>query len=290
MCGIVGYIGDKTASSVLMEGLARLEYRGYDSAGGIALLESGKIEVERSVGKLVNLREQMADKKYSATVGIGHTRWATHGKPSYNNAHPHSSEGGLTVVHNGIIENYIELKTMLIEKGYSFASETDTEVVAHLIKLNFDGDLKGAVQKTVRQVIGSYGLAVLCESHPDEIIIARKDSPLVIGIGEGEMFAASDIPAVLSHTRQFVFMEDGDIAVLRKDSFVIIDTDNKPVNREVKMIDWNPVMAEKAGYSHFMQKEIYEQPRAIIDTIRGRYSLEDSSVSFDNFEKNSGSY
>ncbi|PLX68140.1 MAG: glutamine--fructose-6-phosphate transaminase (isomerizing) [Denitrovibrio sp.] len=283
MCGIVGYIGDKSASSVLMEGLAKLEYRGYDSAG-IALLESGKIEVERSVGKLINLREKLSDKKYSANVGIGHTRWATHGKPSFDNAHPHSSEG-LTIVHNGIIENYIELKTMLKEKGFTFVSETDTEVVAHLIKSNFDGDLKSAVQKTVQHVIGSYGLAVLSEANPNEIIIARKDSPLVIGIGEGEMFAASDIPAVLSHTRKFIFMEDGDITVLRKDGYTITGIDGQPVDREVKLIDWNPVMAEKAGYSHFMQKEIYEQPRAIIDTIRGRYSLEDSRVNFADFEK-----
>jgi len=283
MCGIVGYIGDKSASSVLMEGLAKLEYRGYDSAG-IALLESGKIEVERSVGKLINLREKLSDKKYSANVGIGHTRWATHGKPSFDNAHPHSSEG-LTIVHNGIIENYIELKTMLKEKGFTFVSETDTEVVAHLIKSNFDGDLKSAVQKTVQHVIGSYGLAVLSEANPNEIIIARKDSPLVIGIGEGEMFAASDIPAVLSHTRKFIFMEDGDITVLRKDGYTITGIDGQPVEREVKLIDWNPVMAEKAGYSHFMQKEIYEQPRAIIDTIRGRYSLEDSRVNFADFEK-----
>jgi len=284
MCGIVGYIGNNNASSVLMEGLSKLEYRGYDSAG-ISLLESGVIQTERSVGKLVNLRNQLVDKKHSATVGIGHTRWATHGKPSFENAHPHRSEG-LTIVHNGIIENYLELKAMLKEKGYKFTSDTDTEVVAHLIKSNYEGkgELRLAVRKTINQLVGSYALAVLCEAEPDKIIIARKDSPLVIGIGDGEMFAASDIPAVLSYTRKFVFLNDGDLAVLQKDSFVVYDAECNIVSRETKLIDWNPVMAEKAGYSHFMQKEIYEQPRAIIDTIRGRYSLEKSSVNFDDFE------
>ncbi|ADD67056.1 glucosamine/fructose-6-phosphate aminotransferase, isomerizing [Denitrovibrio acetiphilus DSM 12809] len=281
MCGIVGYIGNRKASNVLMEGLSKLEYRGYDSAG-LALLEAGSIHTERSVGKLINLKEQISSRNFTANIGIGHTRWATHGKPSFENAHPHCSEG-LAIVHNGIIENYLELKTMLKEKGYIFHSETDTEVVAHLIKSNYDGDLKDAVQHSLRQIIGSYGLAVISMSEPDMLIIGRKDSPLVIGIGDGEMFAASDIPAVLSYTREFVFLEEGDLAVLKKDSFVIYDNDGKSVNREVRMIDWNPVMAEKAGYNHFMQKEIYEQPRAIIDTIRGNYSLENSSVSFPDF-------
>ncbi|PLX67371.1 MAG: glutamine--fructose-6-phosphate transaminase (isomerizing) [Denitrovibrio sp.] len=283
MCGIVGYIGSKNASAVLVEGLSKLEYRGYDSAG-IALLEKGVIHTERSVGKLVNLRNMLIDNKFTATTGIGHTRWATHGKPSFENAHPHRSEG-LTVVHNGIIENYLELKSMLIEKGYKFESETDTEVVAHLIKSNFSGYLRKAVRKSIEQIIGSYALAVISEEEPDRIIIARKDSPLVIGIGEDEMFAASDIPAVLSHTRNFIFLEEGDIAILKKGSYEIFDIDGTPIEREIKQIDWNPVMAEKAGYDHFMQKEIYEQPRAIIDTIRGRYSLEESTVFFDGFEK-----
>lgn len=282
MCGIVGYIGNREASGVLMDGLSKLEYRGYDSAG-IALLENGKVDIERSVGKLVNLRNLLAGKKYSAVSGIGHTRWATHGKPSFENAHPHRSEG-LTIVHNGIIENYLELKSMLKEQGYHFTSETDTEVVAHLIRHNCTGELKTAVQKTIRQIIGSYALAVLSENEPDKIIIARKDSPLVIGVGEGEMFAASDIPAVLSYTRKFMFLEDGDMAVLSKDSYSIYDAEGNTVSREVKVIDWNPVMAEKAGYSHFMQKEIYEQPRAIIDTVRGRYSLENGTVNFDSLE------
>ena len=282
MCGIVGYIGSKDASSVIMDGLSKLEYRGYDSAG-VALIEKGHTLIERSVGKLFNLRNLLAGKTFTATVGIGHTRWATHGKPSFENAHPHNSEG-FTVVHNGIIENYLELRAMLKEKGYQFKSETDTEVVAHLIKSNYEGSVKEAVFKTIRQMIGSYALAILCEAEPDKIVIARKDSPLVIGVGDGEMFAASDIPAVLSYTRRFIFMDDGDFAVLEKDGYQIFDVKGNPVERQVRVIDWNPVMAEKAGYSHFMQKEIYEQPRAIIDTIRGRYSLDKGCVSFGEFD------
>lgn len=279
MCGIVGYIGGQTASDILVEGLSKLEYRGYDSAG-IALMEEGHIQIERSVGKLVNLRKQLSEKKFSAVMGIGHTRWATHGKPSFENAHPHRSNE-LTVVHNGIIENYLELKRELQEKGAVFNSETDTEVIAHLIHYNYDGDILKAVQKTLKQLVGSYGLAVISEKEPDKIIISRKDSPLVIGVGEGEMFAASDIPAVLAHTRNFIFLEDGDVAMLKKESFVIYDIDGKSVQREVKKIDWNPVMAEKAGYSHFMQKEIHEQPRAIIDTIRGKFSLEQGMITME---------
>ena len=276
MCGIVGYIGEQTASHILVEGLTKLEYRGYDSAG-LALMEAEGIEIERSVGKLINLKNQIAEKRFTAKLGIGHTRWATHGKPSFENAHPHRSNE-LTVVHNGIIENYLELKNFLLNKGYTFASETDTEVVAHLIHDNYEGDLLKSVQKTLKQVHGSYGLAIISEKEPDKIIIARKDSPLVIGVGDGEMFAASDIPAVLSHTRRFIFMEDGDVACLKKDGYQIYDKDDKPVTREMKVIDWNPVMAEKAGYSHFMQKEIHEQPRAIIDTIRGKFSLESGTI------------
>jgi glucosamine--fructose-6-phosphate aminotransferase (isomerizing) len=279
MCGIVGYIGEQTASHILVEGLTKLEYRGYDSAG-LALMEADGIHIERSVGKLINLKNQISQKQFKAILGIGHTRWATHGKPSFENAHPHRSNE-LTVVHNGIIENYLELKHFLAEKGYTFSSETDTEVVAHLIHENYEGDLLKSVQKTLKQVQGSYGLAIISEKEQDKIIIARKDSPLVIGVGENEMFAASDIPAVLAHTRRFIFMEDGDVACLKKDGYQIYDKDDKPVTREIKVIDWNPVMAEKAGYSHFMQKEIHEQPRAIIDTIRGKFSLETGSIGND---------
>lgn len=279
MCGIVGYIGTQTASDILVEGLSKLEYRGYDSAG-IALMEDGHIQIERSVGKLVNLRKQLAEKKFSSVMGIGHTRWATHGKPSFENAHPHRSNE-LTVVHNGIIENYLELKKELIAKGAVFSSETDTEVIAHLIHYNYEGDILKAVQKTLKQLVGSYGLAVISEKEPERIIISRKDSPLVIGVGDGEMFAASDIPAVLSHTRRFIFLEDGDVAELTREGYKIYDKADNPAVRDIKVIDWNPVMAEKAGFSHFMQKEIHEQPRAIIDTIRGKFSLEQGRITMD---------
>lgn len=279
MCGIVGFIGNKDASSVLLDGLSKLEYRGYDSAG-IALIEDGDIKIERSVGKLINLRSQIDKKSFKAESGIGHTRWATHGKPSFENSHPHRSED-VTIVHNGIIENYLELRKELMDKGFKFSSETDTEVVAHLIMSNYDGDLVDAVRKSVKRVIGSYALGVISVKEPERIVIARKESPLVIGVGDGEMFAASDIPAVLAHTRNFIFLEDGDIAMLERDSYQIFDKDDESVDREVKVINWNPVMAEKAGYNHFMQKEIHEQPRAIIDTIRGKYSLENGVITMD---------
>lgn len=276
MCGIVGYIGDKNATDVLIDGLTRLEYRGYDSAG-IALIIGNDIVVERSVGKLVNLKTKIADKKLYANIGIGHTRWATHGKPSDENAHPHRS-GDIVIVHNGIIENYLELKRDLIAKGYQFSSETDTEVIAHLLQDLWTSDLFKTVQNVVKKLKGAYALAIVSTRDPDKILFARKEAPLVIGIGEGENFAASDIPAVLHHTRRFIFLEDYDVAILRKDSVEIFDKDGKSVERQVRYISWNPVMAEKAGYKHFMQKEIYEQPRAITDTIRGKYSLDDGMV------------
>ncbi|MGB9730623.1 MULTISPECIES: glutamine--fructose-6-phosphate transaminase (isomerizing) [Calditerrivibrio] len=276
MCGIVGYIGDKNATDVLIDGLTKLEYRGYDSAG-IALIMDKDIVVERSVGKLINLKTKIADKKLYANIGIGHTRWATHGKPSDENAHPHRS-GDIVIVHNGIIENYLELKKELIAKGYKFSSETDTEVIAHLLQDLWDCDLFQTVQNVVKKLKGAYALAIVSSREMDRILLARKEAPLVIGIGEGENFAASDIPAVLHHTRSFIFLEDYDIAILRKDSVEIFDKDGKRVERQVRHISWNPVMAEKAGYKHFMQKEIYEQPRAITDTIRGKYSLNDGMV------------
>ncbi|PMP69639.1 MAG: glutamine--fructose-6-phosphate transaminase (isomerizing) [Calditerrivibrio nitroreducens] len=276
MCGIVGYIGDKNATDVLIDGLTKLEYRGYDSAG-IALIMDKDIVVERSVGKLINLKTKIADKKLYANIGIGHTRWATHGKPSDENAHPHRS-GDIVIVHNGIIENYLELKKELIAKGYKFSSETDTEVIAHLLQDLWDCDLFQTVQNVVKKLKGAYALAIVSSRETDRILLARKEAPLVIGIGEGENFAASDIPAVLHHTRSFIFLEDYDIAILRKDTVEIFDKDGKRVERQVRHISWNPVMAEKAGYKHFMQKEIYEQPRAITDTIRGKYSLNDGMV------------
>lgn len=282
MCGIVSYIGDKNASHVLLEGLTRLEYRGYDSAG-ISVLENDKIDVVRSVGKLINLKNKLKDIDLTSNIGIGHTRWATHGKPSKENAHPHSSHG-LAVVHNGIIENYMILKQDLMNQGYIFTSETDTEVVAHLIHSLYEGNLVSTVQKVVKMIVGSYAIAVLNEKEPDKIVVARHDSPLVIGIGENENFAASDMPAVLHYTRDFIFLEDGDVAEIRQEQVNVFDAEGNKVERELKYIDWNPVMAEKAGYKHFMQKEIYEQPRAITDTIRGKYSLEEGKVYFGELE------
>lgn len=276
MCGIVGYIGDKNATDVLIDGLTRLEYRGYDSAG-IALIINDEIVVERSVGKLNNLKTKIADKNLFSNLGIGHTRWATHGKPSDENAHPHRS-GDIVIVHNGIIENYLELKRDLLAKGYTFLSETDTEVIAHLLDNLWEKDLFTTVQRVVKVLKGAYALAIISKKEPDKIILARKEAPLVIGKGVDENFAASDIPAVLHHTREFIFLEDHDIAILKKDSVEIFDKDGKRVDRSVKLISWNPVMAEKAGYKHFMQKEIYEQPRAITDTIRGKYSLDEGAV------------
>lgn len=279
MCGIVGYIGNLKASNVLLDGLSKLEYRGYDSAG-VCLLEEGSIEITRSVGKLINLKNALKDKNYNATLGIGHTRWATHGKPSYENAHPHKSNN-ISIVHNGIIENYIAIKEKLVKKGYVFKSETDTEAVAHLVDSLYEGDLLKAIQKALQELKGSYALGVISENEPEKIIVARKDSPLVLGVGKGEMFAASDIPAVLAYTRDFIFLDDGDLAVLTKEGYSIYDIDGNPVDREIKNIDWSPIMAEKAGYRHFMQKEINEQPRALIDTIRGKYSLETGDVFLD---------
>jgi len=278
MCGIVAYIGEKNAYDILLEGLERLEYRGYDSAG-LALLDESEniIKTVRSVGKLKNLREKTSSTDVNSKAGIGHTRWATHGKPTSYNAHPHVSKG-LALVHNGIIENYLQLKKELKDKGYIFQSETDSEVIAHLIHSYLNGDILEAVRKATNKLNGAFSVAVITEEEPDRIIAARNDSPLVLGAGEDENFAASDIPAVLSHTRNFIFMEDGDIAVLKKDSIEIYDKNHKKVERDKKYIDWNPVMAEKAGFRHFMQKEIYEQPRAVTDTLRGKYSLEESLI------------
>lgn len=276
MCGIVAYIGSKNAPDILINGLTKLEYRGYDSAG-IAIINENSIDVFRSVGKLFNLKNILNEKKPVSNVGIGHTRWATHGKPSYENAHPHSSFG-ISLVHNGIIENYLEIKEYLIKKGYRFDSETDTEVIAHLIHSNYKNDFLDAVRVSVKQIKGSFALAVISVNEPEKIVLARHDSPLVIGISDGENFAASDIPALINYTSKFIFLEDNDLAVLTKDSVSCYNFDGELIDREIKIVNINPVMAEKAGYKHFMQKEIFEQPRAIIDTIRGRYSLESGRI------------
>jgi glucosamine--fructose-6-phosphate aminotransferase (isomerizing) len=284
MCGIVGYLGPRDTAQVLMEGLRRLEYRGYDSAG-IAVFHGGKVEVRRARGKLKILEEAIAGESFEGRVGIGHTRWATHGRPSDINAHPHKA-GSIAVVHNGIIENYLSLKKVLMERGHVFTSETDTEVISHLIDhflrkgLAFEEAVRGALL----EIKGSYALGVLCEEEPNKLIGARSESPLVVGLGEGELFIASDTPAVLTYTRDFIFLEDGEMAVLSDGEVEVLDLEGKGVPREPKRVMWNPLMAEKGGYKHFMLKEIMEQPRAVTDTIRGRISEDRSEIIFDGLD------
>jgi glutamine---fructose-6-phosphate transaminase (isomerizing) len=282
MCGIVGYIGPKSASEILVEGLRKLEYRGYDSAG-VAVLNSHGVELRRSAGKLANLEAVLKKQPIEGTVGIGHTRWATHGRPSEENAHPHTCcKNKVVVIHNGIIENYVDLKKQLIAKGHQFKSQTDTEVLAHLVEEAFKGDLGQAVRDTLKQVQGSYAIGVLSADDPKRFFAARKDSPLVLGLGENENFLASDVPAILAHTRRVIFLEDGDIAEIAQDGVKIFDIDGKPITRTPKTIQWDPLQAEKGGYRHFMLKEIYEQPSTVRDTFRSRISLEEGRVDLDD--------
>jgi len=272
MCGIVGYIGEQQATPIVLEGLRRLEYRGYDSAG-IATFEAGKVSTRRAEGKLFNLEQRLRDEPLPGTLGIGHTRWATHGRPSENNAHPHKA-GGIVVVHNGIIENYVELREMLRGKGRTFLSETDTEIIAHLIDEHFlsGRNFEKAVRAALAEVRGAYAVAIICEQEPDKLIAAKLGSPLVLGQGHGEYFVASDIPAMLSHTREMIFLEDGELVVMSRSGMQVSTLDGTPLTKSPKIITWSPVMAEKGGYKHFMLKEIYEQPRAIADTLAGRLS------------------
>ena len=276
MCGIIGYVGHQQVVPVLLEGLKRLEYRGYDSAG-IAMLSNGALTVRRCKGKVRQLEELLKGETISGTVGIGHTRWATHGRPSEENAHPHRS-GGIVVVHNGIIENYLTLKHALEAEGRVFASETDTEVIVHLIDRAFAGNLETAVRQALKEVQGAYSIAAIAESDPDKVVVARMASPLVVGLGQGEYLVASDIPAILHHTRDVLFLDDGEVATATPEGVTITTLDGTPVTKDVRQVLWNPVMAEKGGYKHFMLKEIFEQPRAIWDTIRGRLSQETGSV------------
>lgn len=270
MCGIVGYIGKGDAKNVILQGLEKLEYRGYDSAG-IAIIKDSKIIVEKKEGKLKNLESHLEKMDLNSHIGIGHTRWATHGEPSDRNSHPHFSEDmSIAVVHNGIIENYSILKNELIQKGYNFNSDTDTEVVAHLIHSLYKGDLFKAVTETLKCLRGSYALGVLHKDFPDQIICARKDSPLVIGIGENENIIASDVPALLKYTKNVYFLEDGDIAKLTADSIEIFDKTLTSVEREIKVIEWDYEQATKGGFSHFMIKEIFEQPESIRETLNRR--------------------
>ena len=276
MCGIVGYVGDKNVISVLIEGLRKLEYRGYDSAG-IAYLDHEKLVVEKAKGKLSELEKVIGDKKVFKSIGIGHTRWATHGEPNFINSHPHTNMAGdVAVVHNGIIENYTDIKRWLHKKGIVFSSETDTEVIAHLINFFLEEDLKLAVQKAINMLDGSYALAVVSERFPDEIVAAKKDSPLVVGLGEGENLIASDIPALLEYTRKVCFLNENEIVVIKKDSFELYDKFLNKLEREAFTVDWDISQAEKAGFEHFMMKEIEEEPKALEDTLLPR--LKDGKI------------
>jgi glucosamine--fructose-6-phosphate aminotransferase (isomerizing) len=283
MCGIVGYVGERKSASLLLEGLRKLEYRGYDSAGIALLDENGEIQTRRTEGKLSRLVDEVKANPCDGTLGIGHTRWATHGKPSESNAHPHRS-GPVVVVHNGIIENYLELRDHLQAKGRSFLSETDTEIIAHLIDLYREDEtpLEEAVRRALSQVKGSYAIAVISQDEPSRLIAAKKASPLVVGIGESERFVASDIPALLDHTREMIFLEDEEMAILQRDGYRITTLSGEAVQRETTHITWTPMMAEKGGYKHFMLKEIHEQPRVITDTVRGRIQGRNREVYLDD--------
>lgn len=278
MCGIVGYSGAQEATPIILDGLKKLEYRGYDSAG-ICTLENGRAAIRRSQGKLVNLEKRLREEPLSGVIGIGHTRWATHGRPSETNAHPHKG-GPFVVVHNGIIENYLALKDMLTGTGHTFKSETDTEVISHLLEESYKtaADFEQAVRITLAQLRGAYAVCILCEHEPGTLIAAKLGSPMVVGLGAGEHFVASDIPAILAHTREMVFMEDGEMAVFRDGTARFTSIAGDPLDKKARHIDWSPLMAEKGGYKHFMLKEIHEQPRAIRDTITGRLLEEEGDA------------
>jgi glucosamine--fructose-6-phosphate aminotransferase (isomerizing) len=284
MCGIVGYLGPKKVVPVIIEGLRKLEYRGYDSAGIAIVTQGGKLEIRRAPGKLRNLEEVIVRSPLEGTYGIGHTRWATHGRPTEENAHPHRDcTGQIVVVHNGIIENYLELKEKLQKEGHKFATETDTEIVAHLVEKNSQGGipLEEAVRRSLKELRGIYALVFLSANDPQKIVAARLGPPSVIGLGEGEYFVASDIPALLQHTREMFFLADGDIAVLTAKGVRVMDHDGRTVERPPHHVAWDPIMAEKGGYKHFMQKEIFEQPRAVRDTLLGRISQDTGKVFLD---------
>jgi glutamine---fructose-6-phosphate transaminase (isomerizing) len=288
MCGIVGYVGNKKVVPVIIEGLRRLEYRGYDSAGiAIGSPSKPKLEVWRAPGKLSNLEEVLRAHPLDGTFGIGHTRWATHGRPTEENAHPHRDcTGRIVVVHNGIVENYLELKRELTQQGHKFVTETDTEIIAHLIEqIQKDAEAAGkpilleeAVRRAVKHLRGAFALGVLSAAEPDKIVAARLGPPVIIGVGDGESFVASDVPGILHHTRHVYFLADGDMAVLTRAGVKLTDFDGRAIERELTRIQWDPIQAEKGGYKHFMLKEIWEQPRAVTDTTLGRVSLDSGSV------------
>jgi glutamine---fructose-6-phosphate transaminase (isomerizing) len=292
MCGIVGYVGKKSVVPIIIEGLRRLEYRGYDSAG-IAVAGNGNgLQLRRAEGKLRNLEEAIRLKPLDGTYGIGHTRWATHGRPTEENAHPHRDcTGKIVVVHNGIVENYLSLKKKLMEEGHTFTTETDTEIIAHLVeKYSVSAEngshrsLEDAVRQTVKQLTGVFALAVISTDEPNKIVAARNGPPAVIGLGNDEYFVASDVPAILYHTRDIFFLADGDMAIVTADGVQLTDFDGKPVVRQVQHVMWDPILAEKGGFKHFMLKEIYEQPRAVRDTTLGRVSQETGHIFLDQME------
>jgi glucosamine--fructose-6-phosphate aminotransferase (isomerizing) len=280
MCGIVGYIGERQAYPILIEGLKKLEYRGYDSAG-VALLCNGRLELAKSVGRLAALEEKVAQSIPPGCTGIGHTRWATHGRPSDANAHPHTDcSGEFVVIHNGIIENYLTLRNWLQESGHRFCSETDTEVLAHLAEHFYNGNLRDTMRKIMAHVHGSYGLVLMTSREPEVLVCARKDSPLIIGLGEGENFIASDIPALLKYTRKTYLLNDGELALVTKSAVHVENAKGEQLTKEVFHVKWDAVSAEKEGYEHFMRKEIHEQARAVRDTLRGRLT-EDGQICLD---------
>lgn len=273
MCGIVGYLGRNKASEILVEGLSKLEYRGYDSAG-IAVLDEGKIDVNKCKGRLANLESKISNKTVKGSLGIGHTRWATHGEPSDVNSHPHTNEAGtIAVVHNGIIENYIELREWLISEGYNFKSQTDTEVIPHLVDYYYNGDLLDAFIKATKKLSGSYAIGIICKDEPNKLIAVRKDSPLIVGVGEEESFIASDIPAILNHTRDIYLLEDNEFVIIDNNGIKILNSDKEEIKKEIFHVTWDANSAEKGGYDHFMLKEIHEQPKAVKDTLAGRITL-----------------
>jgi len=292
MCGIVGYVGKKSVVPVIIEGLRRLEYRGYDSAGIAVSGNGSSLEVRRAEGKLRNLEEAIRQKPLHGTYGIGHTRWATHGRPTEENAHPHRDcTGKIVVVHNGIVENYLSLKKKLTEEGHTFTTETDTEIIAHLVEKYSAAagnghrvSLEDAVRQTVKQISGVFALAVISTDEPNKIVAARNGPPAVIGMGNDEYFVASDVPALLQHTRDIFFLADGDMAIVTADGVQLTDFNGKPVVRQVQHVTWDPIQAEKGGFKHFMLKEIYEQPRAVRDTTLGRVSQDTGHIFLDQMD------
>ena len=292
MCGIVGYVGNKSVVPIILEGLRRLEYRGYDSAG-IAVGGNGDgLEIRRAEGKLHNLEEAIRQKPLEGSYGIGHTRWATHGRPTEENAHPHRDcTGKIVVVHNGIVENYLSLKKTLSAEGHQFTTETDTEIIAHLVEKYSASSgngrrvaLEDAVRQAVKQLSGVFALAVISTDDPNKIVAARNGPPAVVGLGDHEYFVASDVPAILYHTRDIFFLADGDMAVVTPGGVQLTDFAGKPIQRPVQHVTWDPVLAEKGGFKHFMLKEIYEQPRAVRDTTLGRISQDTGKIFLDEIE------